>query len=141
MVGQLRARVAKTAPHFAVNLRARSAASSLLRLRLLRAITALVRQDTWKVAIATATDAVIAAHSARTSVAKSMTGHTLYRSLEHAARYVEHVERPAGQLLPTKEQVQTMMADIKQGAGDGVKRVKEMVASIRRFVIHRGREA
>ena len=34
-----------------------------------------------------------------------------------------------------------MMADIKQGAGDGGKRVKEMVASIRRFVIHRGREA
>ena len=98
-------------------------------------------QDTWKVAIATATDAVIAAHSARTSVAKSMTGHTLYRSLEHATRYVDHVARPAGQLLPTKEQVQTMMADIKQGAGDGGKRVKEMVASIRRFVINRGREA
>ena len=98
-------------------------------------------QDTCKVAIATATDAVIAAHSARTSVAKSTTWHTLYRSLEHATRYVDHVARPAGQLLPTKEQVQTMMADIKQGAGDGGKRVKEMVASIRRFVIHRGREA
>ena len=41
----------------------------------------------------------------------------------------------------SKEQVQTMMADIKQGAGDGGKRVEEMVASIRRFVIHRGREA
>ena len=34
-----------------------------------------------------------------------------------------------------------MMADIKQGVGDGGKRVEEMVASIRRFVIHRGREA
>lgn len=60
-------------------------------------------QDTWKVAIATATDAIISAHSARTSMAKSVTGYTLYRSLEHATRYVDqHVARPAGQLLPRR---------------------------------------